>query len=148
MLKCLCNRITRCETVFRGTFKFDNFYFNYHIEANRVNFSPFSRFELRTPGVSLPRPPLCALGHGDNHRYKLNTSFIIKLTYSSEMTNAAFEFFYAPEIEDQKAYCFRDLCHLWKWPLSWRFVLHKHILLRSECVYSEIVKCSVHYFLF
>ena len=29
----------------------NNFYFNYHIEANQVNFSPFSRFELRTPGV-------------------------------------------------------------------------------------------------
>ena len=40
-------------TVFRGTFKFkfDNFYFNYHIETNQVNFSPFSRFELRTPDV-------------------------------------------------------------------------------------------------
>ena len=38
-------------TVFCGTFKFDNFYFNYHIEANQVNFSPFSRFELRTSGV-------------------------------------------------------------------------------------------------
>ena len=38
-------------TVFRGTFKFDNLYFNHHIEANQVNFSPFSRFELRTPGL-------------------------------------------------------------------------------------------------
>ena len=29
-------------TVFRGTFKFDNSYFNYHIEANQVKSSPFS----------------------------------------------------------------------------------------------------------
>ena len=38
-------------TVFRGTFKFDNFHFNYHIEANLLNFSPFSRFKLGIPGV-------------------------------------------------------------------------------------------------
>ena len=31
-------------TVFCGTFKFDNFYFNYHLKANQVNFSPFSHF--------------------------------------------------------------------------------------------------------
>ena len=44
-------------TMFRGTFKFDNFYYNYHIEANQVNFSsPFSRFELRTPGVHYSVP--------------------------------------------------------------------------------------------
>ena len=49
-------------TVFRGTFKFDNFYFNYHIEANQVNFSPFSRFELRTPGVHYSVPPNVDLG--------------------------------------------------------------------------------------
>ena len=39
--------VRRDITVFRGTFKFDNFYFNYHIEANQVNFSPLSRFEHR-----------------------------------------------------------------------------------------------------
>ena len=49
-------------TVFRGTFKFDNFYFNYHIEANQVNFSPFSRFELRTPDVHRSVPPNVHLG--------------------------------------------------------------------------------------
>ena len=37
--------------MFCGTFKFDNFHFNYHIEANLINFSPFSRFKLGTPGV-------------------------------------------------------------------------------------------------
>ena len=57
-------------TVFRGTFKFDNFYFNYHIEANQVNFSPFSRFEIRTPDVHRSVPPFCALGHGGyNERF-------------------------------------------------------------------------------
>ena len=49
-------------TVFRGTFKFDNFYFNYHIEANQVNFSPFSRFEIRTPDVHRSVPPNVHLG--------------------------------------------------------------------------------------
>ena len=37
--------------MFCGTFKFDNFHFNYHIEANLINFSPFSRFKLGIPGV-------------------------------------------------------------------------------------------------
>ena len=37
--------------MFRGISIFDNFYFNYHIEANQVNFSPFSCFELCTPSV-------------------------------------------------------------------------------------------------
>ena len=57
-------RITVREdiTVFCGTFKFDNFYFNDHIEANQVNFSPFSRFELRTPGVNHSLPPNVHLG--------------------------------------------------------------------------------------
>ena len=36
-------------TVFRGTLKFDDFSYNYHTAANQFNFSPFSRFELRTP---------------------------------------------------------------------------------------------------
>ena len=49
-------------TVFRGTYKFDNFYFNYHIEANQVNFSPFSRFEIRTPDVHRSVPPNVHLG--------------------------------------------------------------------------------------
>ena len=49
-------------TVFRGTFKFDNFSFNYHIEANQVNFSVFSRFELRTPSVHRSVPPYVHLG--------------------------------------------------------------------------------------
>ena len=44
-------------TVFRGTFKFDNFYFNYHIEAYQVNFSPFSRFGLRISNVHRSVPP-------------------------------------------------------------------------------------------
>ena len=48
--------------VFRGTFKFDNFYFNYHIETNQVNFSPFSRFELRTPSMHRSLPPNTHLG--------------------------------------------------------------------------------------
>ena len=43
-------------TVFRSTFKFDNLYLNYYIEANKVNFSPFSRFELRTPVCTTPCP--------------------------------------------------------------------------------------------
>ena len=47
-------------TVFRGTFKFDNF--NYQIEANQVNFSPFSRFEHRTPSVHRSVPPNVHLG--------------------------------------------------------------------------------------
>ena len=38
-------------TVFCGTFKFNNFHFNYHIEANLIIFSPFSRFKLGIPGV-------------------------------------------------------------------------------------------------
>ena len=64
----LLNRITRCEavrgdiTVFRATFKFDNFYFNYHIEANQVNFSPFSNFELRIPSVNHSVPPYVPFG--------------------------------------------------------------------------------------
>ena len=49
-------------TVFRGTFKFDNFYFNYHIEPNQVNFSPFSRFELRILSVHRSVPPNVHLG--------------------------------------------------------------------------------------
>ena len=49
-------------TVFRGTYKFDNFYFNYHIEANKVNFPPFSRFKLRTPDVHRSVPPNVHLG--------------------------------------------------------------------------------------
>ena len=48
--------------MFRGTYKFDNFYFNYHIEANQVNFPPFSRFELRTPDVHRSVPPNVHLG--------------------------------------------------------------------------------------
>ena len=44
-------------TVFRDAVKFDNFYFNYRIEANQVKFSQFSRFELRTPGVHYSVPP-------------------------------------------------------------------------------------------
>ena len=46
-------------TVFRGTFKFDNFYFKYQIEADQVNFSPFFRFELRTPVCTAPYPLMC-----------------------------------------------------------------------------------------
>ena len=51
-------------TVFRGTFIFDNFYSNYHIEANQVNFSPFFRFVPRTPGLYFSRsvPPNMDLG--------------------------------------------------------------------------------------
>ena len=49
-------------TVFRGTFKFVNFYFNYHIEANQVNFSMFCRFELRAPSVHRSLPPNVHLG--------------------------------------------------------------------------------------
>ena len=41
-------------TVFRGTFKFDNFYSYYHIEAYQVNFSSFSRFEFRTSVCPTP----------------------------------------------------------------------------------------------
>ena len=44
-------------TVFRGTFKFENFYFNYNIEANQVNFSTYYRFKLRTLGVHYSVPP-------------------------------------------------------------------------------------------
>ena len=63
--------ITGGITVFRGTFKFHNFYFNYHIEANMVSFSPLSRFEFRTPGVHRSAPPTVHLGtvtkpSGDN----------------------------------------------------------------------------------
>ena len=54
--------VSRDFTVFRGTFKLNNFYFDYHIEANQVNFSPFSRFELRTPGVHALYPPNMHLG--------------------------------------------------------------------------------------
>ena len=49
-------------TVFRGTFKIDNFHFNYHTEANQVNFSPFSRFGLHTPNVHRSVPPNVHLG--------------------------------------------------------------------------------------
>ena len=49
-------------TVFRGTYEFDNFYFNYHIEANQVTVSPFSRFEIRTPDVHRSVPPNVPLG--------------------------------------------------------------------------------------
>ena len=48
--------------VCRGTFKFDNFYFNNHIEAYHINFSPFSRFKIRTPGVHYSIPPNVDLG--------------------------------------------------------------------------------------
>ena len=51
--------------MFCGTFKFDNFYFNCHIEANQVNFSPFSRFEHRTPSVHRSVPPDVHLGTVD-----------------------------------------------------------------------------------
>ena len=34
-----------------------NSYFNHHIEANQVNFSPFSRCELRTQGLHYPVTP-------------------------------------------------------------------------------------------
>ena len=44
-------------TVFRGTFKFDNFYFK-----NQVNFSLFSHFELRAPSVHRSVPPNVHLG--------------------------------------------------------------------------------------
>ena len=54
--------LRRDSTVFRGTFKFDSFYFNYHIEVNQVNFSPFSRFELPTPGLHRSVPPNVHLG--------------------------------------------------------------------------------------
>ena len=43
--------------VFRGTFKFDNFCLNYHVEANQVNFSPFSYFELGTHDVHYSAHP-------------------------------------------------------------------------------------------
>ena len=45
-------------TVLCGTFKFDNFYFNYDIEANQVNF--FSVFSLLTciPGEHCSVPPM------------------------------------------------------------------------------------------
>ena len=49
-------------TVFRNTFKSENFYFNYHIKASQVNFSPFSRFEFRTPCVHRSVPPNVHLG--------------------------------------------------------------------------------------
>ena len=49
-------------TVFPDTFKSDNFYLNYHIEANQVNFSPFSGFELYTLGVHYSVPPNVHLG--------------------------------------------------------------------------------------
>ena len=49
-------------SVFRGTFKFDNFYSKYHIEANQVNFYLFSRFELCTPSVHRSVPPNVHLG--------------------------------------------------------------------------------------
>ena len=39
-----------------------NFNFNYHLKANQVNFSPFSRFELRTPSVHRSIPPNVHLG--------------------------------------------------------------------------------------
>ena len=48
--------------VFRGTFTFDNFYSYYHTDANQGNFSPFSRFELRNPGVHRSVPPNVHLG--------------------------------------------------------------------------------------
>ena len=54
-----------CITVFRGTLKKYNFYFNYHIEANQVNFSPFSRFGIRTPNVHRSVPPNVHLGTVD-----------------------------------------------------------------------------------
>ena len=37
-------------TVFRGIYTSDNFYLNYCIEVNQVNFSPFSRYKLHTHG--------------------------------------------------------------------------------------------------
>ena len=45
------------NTVFRGTFKFDNFYFK-----NQVNFSLFSHFKLRAPSVHRSVPPNVHLG--------------------------------------------------------------------------------------
>ena len=66
-------------TVFRGTFKFYNFYCNYHIEANQVNFSPFSRFKLRTPGVHRSVPPNVHLGtmsHDNNHEMTKIASWV------------------------------------------------------------------------
>ena len=40
-------------TVFRGTFKFDNFYFDYHIEANQENFLRFLASNSAPPNVHL-----------------------------------------------------------------------------------------------
>ena len=44
-------------TVFRGTFKFDNFYF-----INQANFSLFSHFKLHAPRVHRSVPPNVHLG--------------------------------------------------------------------------------------
>ena len=49
-------------TVFRGTYKLGNFYFNYCIEANQVNLPPFLRLKLRTPDVHRSVPPNVHLG--------------------------------------------------------------------------------------
>ena len=54
--------VRRDIPVFRGTYKFDNFNFNYHIEANQVNFSLCSRFELRNPGAHRSYPSNVHLG--------------------------------------------------------------------------------------
>ena len=64
-------------TVFRGTFKFDNFYFIYHIEA--IIRSTFLRFlpSNSAPQVCTAPYPSCALGHGENRHPSLITVYYI-----------------------------------------------------------------------
>ena len=81
--------------MFCGKFKFDNFYFNYHIEANPVNYSLFSCFDLHTPGVNYFMPPNVHLGlsHKSNlecHHIEIPHNVLCTLmdfVYFSELVN-------------------------------------------------------------
>ena len=66
-------------TVFRSTFKFDNFYFNYHIEANQV--SSFLRFlaSNSTPPVyTSPYPLMCTWADIDILGYSMTFILVHK----------------------------------------------------------------------
>ena len=60
LLKCSCTSepkrvsVRGDITVFRGTFNFDNFYFNYHTEANQVKFFRFLDSNSAPPVCTTP----------------------------------------------------------------------------------------------
>ena len=90
----LLNRITTCETS-NSKWKYHcvpwyiqiwQLLSNYHIEANRLNFSQCSRFELRIPGVHFFVPPNVDL-----------VKVMVRLTQVDIQTNAEMHQYESPE---------------------------------------------------